>query len=197
MDETAEWCNSFKLVPKPYGKLRLCLDPVRLNQALIRLVHRRPTLNDIFPKLNNAKYLSLIDASSGYYNLKLDEWLSYFTTPAWEFGWYRYKRLPFEAAPTGDLFQRKINEIFKSLPNICGIANNILVVGPCHTLWKVLQTSTVKPKTKQRQMLFQVCINPIFDEVISKHGVRPDTWKLKVLMEISLKSKRNSKHSLE
>ena len=34
------------------------------NQALIRPVHRRPTLYGIFPKLNNAQYLSLIDASS-------------------------------------------------------------------------------------------------------------------------------------
>ena len=29
----------------------------RLNQALIRAVHRGLTLNDIFPKLNNAQYL--------------------------------------------------------------------------------------------------------------------------------------------
>ena len=29
------------------------LEPARLNQALIRLVHRGPTVSDIFPKLNN------------------------------------------------------------------------------------------------------------------------------------------------
>ena len=33
MDETAEWCNSFVLVPKSTGKVRLCLDPAMLNQA--------------------------------------------------------------------------------------------------------------------------------------------------------------------
>ena len=61
------------LVPKANGRVRLCLDPAWLNQMLIRLVYRGPKLNDILPKLNNAKYLSLIDASSGYHNLKLDE----------------------------------------------------------------------------------------------------------------------------
>ena len=40
VDETLEWCNSFVLVPKTNGKVRLCLDPVRLNQALIRPVQR-------------------------------------------------------------------------------------------------------------------------------------------------------------
>ena len=39
VDKMLEWCNSFVLVPKANGKVRLCLDPVRLNQALIRPVH--------------------------------------------------------------------------------------------------------------------------------------------------------------
>ena len=64
------------LVPKANGKVRLCLDPAWLNQALIRPVHRGLTLNDILPKLNNVQYMSIIDASSGYRNLKLDKQLS-------------------------------------------------------------------------------------------------------------------------
>ena len=34
MDETVEWSNSFFLVPKANGKVRLCLDLARLNKAL-------------------------------------------------------------------------------------------------------------------------------------------------------------------
>ena len=64
IDETAKWCTSFILLPKPNGNVRLCLDPVRLQQTPIRSVSRSPTLNDIFPKPNNAKYLSLADAGS-------------------------------------------------------------------------------------------------------------------------------------
>ena len=86
IDETAEWFNSFVLVPKSNRRVRLCLDSTRLNQALIRLVHRRPTLNDILPKLNNANYPSLIDAISGYHNLKLDEISSYLMIFACQFG---------------------------------------------------------------------------------------------------------------
>ena len=44
-------------------------------------------------------------------------------------GRYRYKRLPFGAAPAGDLFQRKTDEIYKDLPKVIGIADDILVVG--------------------------------------------------------------------
>ena len=67
IDETTEWCNSFALIPKPNGIVRLFLNPARLDQALIRPVHRAPMLNDIFPTLNNIIYLSLIDGSSWYH----------------------------------------------------------------------------------------------------------------------------------
>ena len=73
VDETAEWCNSFVVVPKVNGKVWLCLDPAQLNQALIRPIHWGPTLNNILPKLNNVQYMSIIDASLGYHNLKLDK----------------------------------------------------------------------------------------------------------------------------
>ena len=86
-----EWYKSFVLVPKANGKVRLCLDPVRLNQALIRPVHRGPILNNILPELNHVKYMSIIDASSGNHYLKLDEKSSYLTIFLCPFGRYRYK----------------------------------------------------------------------------------------------------------
>ena len=51
IDKTATWCNSIVLVPNANGKVRLCLDPVQLNQVLIRPIHRGSTLNDILPNL--------------------------------------------------------------------------------------------------------------------------------------------------
>ena len=74
-------------------------------------------------------YLSLIYASSWYHNLKLDEKLSYFTIFTCQYGRYRYKWLPFTAALAGDMFQRKIDEILKDIPNVFGIVDDILVAG--------------------------------------------------------------------
>ena len=69
VDEMVEWCNNFVLVPKANGKIRLCLDPGQLNQALVRPIPRGPTLNDILLKLNKVKYMSIIDTSPGYHDL--------------------------------------------------------------------------------------------------------------------------------
>ena len=82
-------------------------------------------LNDILPKLNNMQYMSIIDASSGYHNLKLDKQSSYLTTFACPFGKYRYKHLPFRAVLAGDMFQHKI---FNDMPNVFGIADDTLVI---------------------------------------------------------------------
>ena len=107
IDKTAEWCNCFALLLKPNGRVMLCLYVMWLNETLIWPVHRGPILNDIFPKLTNAKYLSLIDASLKYHNLRLEEKSSYLTTFSCQLGRYRYKWLPFGEAPAGNMFQGK------------------------------------------------------------------------------------------
>ena len=73
--------------------------------------------------------MSIIDVSSGYHNLKLDEKSSYLTTFTCPFGQYQYKCLPFRAAPAGDMFQHKKDEIFSDMPNVFGIVDDILVIG--------------------------------------------------------------------
>ena len=108
-------------------KVRLCLDQARLNKALIRLVHRGPTLHDILPRLVGMKYLKPIDLSSGYHNLKLDERFSYLTTFSCPFDRNQYKRLPLRADPERYMFQKKIDKLFSDMPNVFGIADDILI----------------------------------------------------------------------
>ena len=73
--------------------------------------------------------MSIIEASLGYHNLWLDTQSSYLTTFACTFGRYWYKCLPFGAVLVGNMFQCKIDKIFNDMPNIFGIADDILVIG--------------------------------------------------------------------
>ena len=129
VDEMAELCNSFVLVPKANGKVRLYLDPAQLNQMLIRWIHQGLTLNNILTRLNNVQYMSIINMSSGYHNLRLDKQSTYLTTFACPFGRYHYEHLPFGVALADNMFQRKIDEIFNNMPNVFGIADDILMIG--------------------------------------------------------------------
>ena len=75
------------------------------------------------------KYLTLIDASSGYHSLKLDEQSSYLTTFSCPFGRYRYTQLSLWVTPAGDMFLTRIDKLFQGLPNVFGIADDILIAG--------------------------------------------------------------------
>ena len=79
IDKLTEWCNNSVLMSIPNGTVWLCLNPARLNQVLIRPVHRWPTINNILPRLTSMWYLTLIDVSLCYHNLKLNNKLSYLT----------------------------------------------------------------------------------------------------------------------
>ena len=91
------------------------------------------------------------------------------------------------------MFQRKTDKIFKELPNVSGIADDILVVGyeadgkdHDETFCRVLQIfRQVNLKlNKNIKCHFRCTSVPFFGEVTLQHGVKPDPQKLKALMEM-------------
>ena len=88
------------------------------------------------------------------------------------------------------MVQRKTDEIFKELPDIFGISDDILVVGheagnkDCdETLQRVLQICRqINLKLNKNKSHFRCTSVPFFGEIISWHGVEPDPQKLKALV---------------
>ena len=204
VDKTSEWCNSFVLVPKANSKVRLCLDPAQLNQALIRPVHRGPTLNDILPRLNNIQYVSIIDENSSYHNLRLDKQLSYLITFSCLFGRYQYKCLPFGAALVDNMFQCKIDKIFNDMLNVFGIADDILVIGynkngadHNKAAYSVLkQCQDVNLKLNKEKCHFRCTSIPFFGKVVLRKSIQPDPWKVRALTKMPApRTKRNCRPS--
>lgn len=68
------------------NKIRICLDPKDLNKALKRPKYQMPTLDELLPKLNNAKVFSTLDAKDGFYQIALNEASSKLTTFWTSFG---------------------------------------------------------------------------------------------------------------
>ena len=94
VNEPTLWISSMVTVVKP-GKLRICIDPRDLNRAIMRPKYQMPTLEEVLPKLANAKVFSVLDAKDGFHQVKLDKQSSYLTTFWTPFGRYRYLRMPF------------------------------------------------------------------------------------------------------
>jgi len=83
MDLSASCCH------QGHGDIRICIDPKSLNKALLRDHYPLPTIDDVLPKLANAKVFSTVDAKNAFWHLALDEESSKLTTFETPFGKFR------------------------------------------------------------------------------------------------------------
>ena len=144
------------------------------------------------------QYMSIIDASSGYHNIRLDMQSSYLTTLACPFGRYQYKCQLFGAALVDDMFQCKIEEISNDMPNLFGIAD-ILVIGykkdgadHDEAVYNVLrQCQDVNLKLDKDKCHFRCTSILFFGKVVSREGVQPGLQKVRAHAEMpASKNKR-------
>ena len=123
ISEPIEWLNSFVCMRKPNGKIRLCLDPTHLNRWIIRPSHSAKLVDDVLHNLNGAKFFSVVDSTSSFYNHKLDEESSKLTMFGTPFGRCRYLKMPMGALLSSDVYQYKVDthlEKYSKLHGHCG-----------------------------------------------------------------------------
>ena len=138
-----EWVNSIvcHVTEKLDGtkKVRLCLAPKDLDKNICREHYYSKTIDEFYHYCMEQKKVSASDTNRGYFDVEMDyesSLLCSFNTP---FGRFRPKRLPFGVKIAQDVFRCKLDEIFKDIPNVAGIADDILVCGSSdieHDLWK-------------------------------------------------------------
>ena len=73
VDEPSDWVHSMVIVEKRDGKLRICLDPHDLNKAIRREHYPMQSAESITADMEGAKYFSKLDASSGNWQIKVDD----------------------------------------------------------------------------------------------------------------------------
>ena len=93
----------------------------------------------------------------------------------------------------GDMFQKKVNEIFSGMPNAFSIADGILIAGfdeqgkyQNETLEKILwvcRQANIK-LNKDKCLLFGCTSIPSFGKVISWQGVSLDQRKVQALTDM-------------
>ena len=105
VDTPTDWVSSLVIVKKPNGKLRICIDPKPLNQALKRSHYPLPVVDDILPELAKAKVFSVCDVKNGFWHVELDQESSYLTTFGTPFGRYRWLKMPFGISQAPEYFQ--------------------------------------------------------------------------------------------
>ena len=127
-----------------------------------------------------------MDAKSGYWMVKLDmdsSLLTTFNTP-WGGGGYRWLCLPFGLSVSSDVFQEKLDAILKPVPNVTGLADNVLAKGDSEqihdtvmlNLLDTASSNNIKFNPRKLQFKTQQC--KFFGHFLTPKGILIDPQRV-------------------
>jgi hypothetical protein len=188
--EPTDWVNSMVTVIKP-EKIRVCIDPRDLNRAIKREHYPMKTIEEVVAGMPEAKVFSVLDATSGYWQMKLNEESSKLCTFNTPFGRYRFTRLPFGIKSAPEDFQKKMSQVLEDIDGAEAIVDDILVWGKDiqehdARLKKVLdRVQEVNLKLNQKKCQIRKEEIAYVGHLLTKDGLKPDPEKIRAVQAMT------------
>ena len=187
--EPTPWVSSITIVKKP-DKIRICLDPTKLNKAIKRSQYPTKTIEEVVAHTSGAKYFSVIDANCGYWQIELDDESSRLCTFNTPWGRYRYTRLPFGIKTAGDIFINEMDKILYGLPGVNVITDDILIYGNTINEHNIRLRSVLE-KARKVNLKFnpkksKICKTEVtyVGHQLTQDGVKPSMEHVKAITEM-------------
>ncbi|XP_067947479.1 uncharacterized protein [Watersipora subatra] len=188
-----DWCAGMVQVPKAdQNQIRICADFTNLNKAVRRNTYPSTSVDSSLAKISGAKFMSKLDANSGYYQIPLSDesrLLPKFVTP---FGRYCYSRVPIGLVSAGDIFQRCIYNILEGLDGVVCHINDLLVYSSVSEqehddrVRKVLQRLRVAGMTlNAKKCCFSQRSTKFLGHLVDAEGVRPDPDRIRDIQNLA------------
>ena len=196
VDAPTDWVSSMVVVMKSNGKIRLCIDPKPLNQALKRNHYPLPVIDDLLPELSKAKVFSVVDAKNGLWHVQLNTDSSFLTTFGTPWGRYRWTRMPFGISPAPEEFQRRLDTALTGLPGVVPIFDDVLIYGVGETKAEATENHDQRLialferckskgiKLNKEKCKFHLSEVSFMGHVISEEGLKPDPAKIQGVQEM-------------
>ena len=173
-------------------KLRICLDPRDLNEALEREPYYTWSIEEIMAKFHGMTRFTIADFNKGYWMVELDPESRKYTMMALDIGRFQWTRLPMGSIVAQDVFQRKLDGIFLDIPGVTGIADDMVIYGRSDLehdkhLINFLEvcrknTLTLNPD----KMQFRLPQVSFFGHQWSAKGLSPDPKKIAAVKRMNL-----------
>ena len=153
------------------------------NDAIRRVRHPIPTVNDISLSLNGAQYFSTLDLSEAYHQLELDEQCRYITTYSTHLGLYRYKTKLWNTE-----LQYTLQTALQGVNGVKYIADDIIIFGSTRSEHDQNLDACLKRISSKGLRLNRSKCNflstklSFFGQIFTKEGTRPDPKKVNDLL---------------
>lgn len=129
VDKPTKWVNPLVIVKKKDGSLRICLDPTILNQYILRQHFQLPNFEELSSDMPNARYFTILDADSAFWQIKVSEQSSDLLTFSTPFGRYKFKRMAYGIKSASEVFQDCCSRIFGDIKGVKLFIDDILIWG--------------------------------------------------------------------
>ncbi|MCG8032586.1 MAG: aspartyl protease family protein, partial [Candidatus Thiodiazotropha taylori] len=188
VNEPSKWVSPVVVVPKPGGDIRLCVDMRQANQAVKRVRHFIPTIDELLQDMNESKVFSKIDIQMAYHQIELKPESREITTFITHKGLYRYKRLNFGISCAVEMFQKVVQQLLQGCEGVNNILDDIIVHAPNQQehdkrLEKVLSVLQEKGITLNRKKCeFNMPKLEFMGHVLSESGVGPSEAKVSAVL---------------
>jgi hypothetical protein len=141
-----------------------------------------PSVDETLSKLQDAKFFSKLDFSSGFWQINLEKNSQKLRTFISPFGRYKYKRIPFGITSAPEVFQKVLYEILSKLKSeqVQVHADDILITGRTieehdRNLHKVLRLIEENGLTLNKEKcIFQATETSYLGYVVSDEGIKAD-----------------------
>ena len=192
VDQPTDWVNSIVHIEKHNGDLRICLDPKDLNHAIKRKFVQMSTTEEIMSMMSDTKFFSKMDASAGYWQIKIDEDSANLLAFNTLFGRYHFIRMPFGIHSASEIFSKRISEIIEGLDGVAHIQDDIIIWAPDkethdERLRNVLdQIKKSGLKLNKKNCVFNVNELKFCGHIFINQGVKADPDKISAITDMPL-----------
>ena len=184
------WVSNLVVTEKKSGELRICLDPRPLNKAIMRDPFPPPDMEFIHSSLSGKRIFTVIDQSSAFWQVKLNERSSKLCSFHTPWGKMRFKRMPFGIRCASDVLQRRNNEIFGNIPGVHCSADDILIAADSDE-----EHDRIFSEVMKRAMLHNIRFNPrkiqykvpsvkYLGHIQGKTGIAVDPEKIRAIVHM-------------
>ena len=126
---TSPWASPLRLVRKKDKTMRITVDYQYLNSCTERVAYPFPFADDIFSKLSKARILTVIDLTSGYFQVLLDTNSRKYTAFMTSKGTFEFLVMPMGVTNATETFQRMMHIVLKDLiDQICQVYLDDIIV---------------------------------------------------------------------
>ena len=184
------WCSPFLVVLKPKGGIRPVVDYKALNKYVVRPIHpflaARAAVESI-PK--SSRYFATLDATKGYWQIRLTDEASLLTTFLTPYGRFRYTRAPMGLSSSGDEFCRRGDEALRGIDGVIKVVDDVLVHAPTLEALELRVRAVltacrrVRITMSPKKFVFGATSASFVGFVVGPDGYHPDPAKLRAISE--------------